>query len=361
MNNTIPLFDPSLFNITTGTHQNQNIIWIRFPYDLQLIQIVKTIPKARWSQSNKAWYLPDLPANRILCGLPERFYGKEVLSKIELINQAELKKLEDILILKSYSSNTIKTYTIEFAQLLYAIKKFPVFQLNKEKLQSYFLYCAKELKLSENQLHSRMNAIKFYFETVLHQDKMFFDIPRPKKALSLPKSLHSLEIKKIFAVTDNIKHRLILQLCYGMGLRVSEIVSIRIEDVDSLSMRVFILRGKGKKDRYVNLPQSTLDDLRIYYKQYKPKLFLFEGQNGEQYSKRSVQLIFKNAMKKAGIKKSIGVHGLRHSYASHLLQYGTDISLIQKLLGHNDIKTTLIYTNISDTSVKNVASPLDRM
>jgi len=287
--------------------------------------------------------------------------GKEVVAKISTVNMPEFERFQDRLRLKSYSPNTLRTYSIEFAQLLYLLKDYPVKDLSPEKLQSYFLYCTKALKLSENGIHSRMNAIKFYFEQVLHREKMFFDIPRPKKPLLLPKSLNTVEVKKLFEVTDNIKHRLILQLCYGMGLRVSEIVHLKIEDIDSVSMRVLIQCGKGKKDRYVNLPQSVLEDLRNYYMVFRPKQFLFEGQSGGQYTIRSAQLVFGTAMKKAGIQKTIGIHGLRHSYATHLLEYGTDISFIQKLLGHNDIKTTLRYTHITSPAIQGIKSPLDRL
>jgi len=189
----------------------------------------------------------------------------------------EFQKYQNILTLKGYSINTVCTYSIEFAQLLYVLKTFPVQNLTAEKLQSYFLYCHKELHLSENQIHSRINAVKFYFEKVLHREKMFFDIPRPKRPLLLPKSLNADEVKKLFAVTGNNKHRLILQLCYGMGLRVSEIVNLKIADIDSRDMKVAIRRGKGKKDRYVNLPHSVPDDLRKYYEQYYQKNYLFEG------------------------------------------------------------------------------------
>ena len=190
---------------------------------------------------------------------------------------------------------------------------------------------------------------------------MFFDIPRPKKPQLLPKFLNTEEIKKIFKVTENSKHKLILKLSYGMGLRVSEIVNLKIEDIDSVSKKVRIEKAKGKKDRYVNLPDSILTELRQYYKENRPKKYLFEGQYQEQYSIRSAQNVFRNAMQKAGIHKKIGIHGLRHSYATHLLEFGTDISLIQKLLGHNDIKTTLVYTNVSQKSISNVVSPLDRI
>lgn len=222
------------------------------------------------------------------------------------------------------------------------------------------MYCINN-GISENYLHSRINAIKFYFEKVLHRPKIFIDIPRPKKPQLLPKALNTNEIQKIIEVTENIKHRLIIQLAYGMGLRVSEIVAIKIEDIDSKTMKVFIKRAKGKKDRVVNLPESVLEELRLYYKEYRPEIFLFEGQFGNALSIRAAQSVFRNAMKKAGIRKTIGIHSLRHSYATHLLEYGTDISLIQKLLGHNNIKTTLNYTHIAERTIASVKSPLDRI
>lgn len=359
--NTKVGFNPDLFKITLGTHRNKNVIWIKFDYDKSLKSMLQQATKAYWSASQKSWYITDNRHNRGICGIKQNNVGKEVLSKIATINLPEFQKHQNILTLKGLSPNTVRTYSIEFAQLLYVLKDFPVQNLSPEKLQSYFLYCAKELKLSENQIHSRMNAIKFYFEKVLHREKMFFDIPRPKKPLLLPKSLNFKEVKKLFDVTDNRKHKLILQLCYGMGLRVSEIVNLKIEDIDSTVMKVRVHCGKGKKDRYVNLPHSVLQELRSYYRAYLPKVFLFEGQYGGQYSVRSAQLVFKNAMKKAKINKNIGIHGLRHSYATYLLEFGTDITLIQKLLGHNDIRTTQIYTQASDTTLAKVVSPLDHM
>ena len=149
--------------------------------------------------------------------------------------------------LKSYSPNTIRTYTNEFVQLLKILNKHPVDELSTEKLKSYFLYCIDKLKLSENLIHSRINAIKFYFEQVLHQEKMFFEIPRPKKPSLLPKAISTRDIKKMLSVVENKKHKLLLKMCYGMGLRVSELVNIKINDIDSGSMRVLVSRGKGKK------------------------------------------------------------------------------------------------------------------
>lgn len=354
-------FDPDKFEITAGTHRGKNVIWLKFDYDITLIQMLKEHTKARWSKTRKSWYILDNTFNRKLCKLTQEIVGKQVLAKISDQNLAEFQKYQNRLKLKAYAPGTIRTYSLEFAQLLYVLKDYPVQDLSSERLQSYFLYCTKELHLSENQIHSRINAIKFYYEQVLHRKKMFFDIPRPKKPKNLPRYLNMEEIQQLFAVTDNLKHRLILMLCYGMGLRVSEIINLKIEDIDTTAMKVLIQRGKGKKDRYVNLPVAVLADLHRYYKFYEPKTYLFEGQYGGQYTIRSAQLVFKNAMKKAGVHKNVGIHGLRHSYATHLLELGTDISLIQKLLGHHNVKTTQIYTHVSQKCLTSVKSPLDRM
>lgn len=352
-------FNPDCFKINLGTHRGKNVIWLEFPYNMALVASLKSQTTAHWSQSRKAWYLADNRFNRNLCRIEQNIVGKDVLTRISPVNLVEFQAFQKILTMKGYAPNTIRTYSIEFAQLLYVLKETLVKNLDPDRLQSYFYYCSYHLRLSESVIHSRMNAVKFYFEQVLHREKMFFDIPRPKKPLALPKSLNIDEVKRLFSVVENSKHRLILKLCYGLGLRVSEIVNLKISNIDSHRMKVLIQRGKGKKDRYVNLPESVLEELRAYYKEYLPKLYLFEGQYGGAYSARSAQLVFKKAMDKAGIRKKIGIHGLRHSYATHLLELGTDVSLIQKLLGHNNIKTTLIYAQVADKSLSRVKSPLD--
>ena len=210
-------------------------------------------------------------------------------------------------------------------------------------------------------MHSRINAVKFYFEQVLKREKFFFEILRPKKPSILPKVINAQDIKKLFDVTTNLKHNTMLKLCYGMGLRVSEIVNLKITDTDSKNMQVFIERAKGKKDRYANLPLSILEQLRLYFKEYRPKKYLFEGQYGDKYSVRSAKQVFKDALTKAKINKDVGIHGLRHSFATHLLEAGTDVTFIQQLLGHNDLKTTLRYTHVSTKNLKNIKSPLDSM
>jgi integrase/recombinase XerD len=316
----------------------------------------------KWSQSNKAWYVADNKHFRSLFKLdPKPLVGKEVLAQIHEVNQPALNKLIETLQLKTYSISTINTYRNEFAQLLYILKGKNVDELDPPRLRSYFLYCVNELKLSENTLHSRINAIKFYFEIVLKREKFFFEIPRPKKPSQLPKVISIKDIKKLFEVTTNLKHNTMLKLCYGMGLRVSEIINLKITDIDSERMQAFIERAKGKKDRYVNLPESILTQIRAYYIEYKPKVYLFEGQYDGAYSIRSAQEVFSDALKKAKINKTVGIHGLRHSFATHLMENGTDVMFIQKLLGHSDIKTTLRYVHVSKKDIKNIKSPLDSM
>ena len=203
----------------------------------------------------------------------------------------------------------------------------------------------------------------FYRTTMLILLSKIFnmDVPRPKKHKKLPKVIHLQDIKRLFEATKNNKYNTMLNLIYGMGLRVSEVINLRIVDIDSKSMQVFLERAKGKKDRYVNLPVSILEQLRAYFLEYKPKEFLFEGQYGGKYSIRSAQQVFKSSMEKAGINKQVGIHSLRHSFATHLLENGTDIRFIQEILGHNDIKTTLLYTNVSEKSIRKIKSPLDNL
>jgi len=343
------------------THKGQKRIAISFEKKQELIERFKKLGGARWSATLKVWHLPDTEAYRKRFKVEVPLISKETLLKIDVVNQPAMQRLIETLQLKGYSENTIKTYRNEFAQMLYLLKNKSVDSLNVEKIRGYFLYCINERKMSENQLHSRFNAVKFYFEQVLKLEKVFVEIPRPKKPSKLPKVINAQDIRKMFEVTQNQKHNLILKLCYGMGLRVSEIVNLKIKNIDSKNMQVLVERAKGKKDRYVNLPESVLEHLRTYYKEYKPKEYLFEGQYGGRYSLRSAQNVFKNALKRANINKQVGIHSLRHSFATHLLENGTDISYIQKLLGHNDIKTTLIYTEVGKKDLKRVRSPLDNL
>ena len=343
-------------------HNQRNILMVQFDYNKELVNRFRELPGARWSKTLKSWYLPDTSTYRIRFGVDQKSaIGNAVIQQRDEVNKPAVKKMEELLILKNYSPSTCKTYLTEFAQLLYVLKKMPVETMGYDRLRKYFAWCITTNKISANQLHSRINAVKFYFENILKMDRFTYEIPRPKKPLLLPKVLGEDAVVRLLAAAENTKHKLLLSLCYGMGLRVSEVCALKIVDIDSDRMQVNIVAAKGKKDRYVNLPYSLLEDLRIYYKSYRPSIFLFEGQFGDCYSIRSAQQVFKNCLQKAEINKSMGIHGLRHSFATHLMENGTDISIIQKMLGHNDIKTTLIYTHVSKKSIAKVESPLDKI
>jgi site-specific recombinase XerD len=197
---------------------------------------------------------------------------------------------------------------------------------------------------------------------VLRREKFFWEIPRPKKPFLLPKLLNEAELAKLFNALANKKHKAMLFTAYSSGLRVSEIVNLKITDIDSKRMQILVQQAKGKKDRYVNLSPILLDILRKYIQEYKPRprIYLFESeQTLTSYPTRTVQQIFSNAKLKAGIRKEVGIHSLRHSLATHLLDKGTDIRYIKDLLGHFNIKTTERYLHVSKKQLVNIISPFD--
>lgn len=276
-------------------------------------------------------------------------------------NIEALCKFQQILLLKGYSKSTLKTYKGEFHLLLRIAGMKPVVALSKDQLHSYLLWLLLKKQYKEAQMHSAINAIKFYYEKVLGQPQLVFNMPRPKKQIQLPKVHDESNIEKMIKSTGNCKHRAMLMLAYSTGMRLSEITNVKLTDIDSGRMVIRIVQAKGKKDRQVSLSPVLLQQLRLYYTQYKPMVFLFEGSAGEQYSNRSVQQVFKQAKERAGIKNAGGIHTLRHSYATHLLENGTDIRIIQELLGHTRIDTTLRYTHVSKAQLQKIVSPLDRL
>ena len=284
---------------------------------------------------------------------------------IQPVNMHIIPAMRQQLILKAYSPSTIKTYLNEMSQLLQTIGKTSADSLTPELLKRYFVYCFTTLKLTENTLHSRINALKFYYEQVLGREKFFWEIPRPKKPDQLPKVLGEKEIGRMFNAISNIKHKAILFTAYSAGLRVSEVVGLKIKDVDSERMQLFIEKAKGKKDRYVGLRILLLDVLRAYLKTCTalPKKYVFENplKHGEAYSARSAQQIFQNAKEKAMINKEVGIHSLRHSFATHLLEKGIDIRYIKDLLGHLSIKTTEKYLHVRKETLINIPNVLDEL
>jgi len=232
--------------------------------------------------------------------------------------------------------------------------------LTTQRIKDYLQYCHTTLGLTENTIHSRMNALKFYYEQVLHREKFFWEIPRPKKHIQLPKVISEEKIIGGIMALDNLKHKTLLLLAYSGGLRVSEAVRVRTTNINRDRMQVFVEKSKGKKDRMVPLALTLLPVLDLYLEQYKPKEWLFENHNGTyHYSNRSAQTVFKLAYQQLGLPPNLSFHSLRHSFATHLLENGIDISYIQSLLGHNDIKTTLRYTHVSKKELGKIENPLD--
>ncbi|HUS02333.1 MAG TPA: site-specific integrase [Chitinophagaceae bacterium] len=262
--------------------------------------------------------------------------------------------------LKSYSSSTIKVYKQSLNAFIDFFEDKEPGTISKREIEEYLLHL-RNRKQSETAIHSAVNAIKFYYEQVLKKPKEIYELQRPKKPIKNVTVFSENEVTKIINAISNIKHKAMLMIGYAAGLRISEIINLKIKDIDSERMMLHIRNAKGKKDREVVLSETLLIVLRIYYKEYKPKQFLFEGQSGGAYTARSLNRIMQDAKQKAGVKKEGSIHAFRHSFATHLLEGGTDISIIQTLLGHNDIKTTLRYTHVSKASLQKVVSPLDKI
>ncbi len=400
-------------------HRNQECIGIYFDNYGTINTLIRKQANAKWSQSNKCWYVPlskenynklffalkgkaeiehsalhkyladkknkttatnksfstakAVPATKTATTIVAKpvainsaLIKKQVTiyksGKIQAINAHVIPAMEQHLKLKAYSPSTIKTYLGEMTQLLTILNTIPADELTPEHLKRYLVHCYEKIKLTENTLHSRINAMKFYYEQVLGREKFFWEIPRPKKQFILPKVLGEDELAKLFNSLGNLKHKAMLFTAYSAGLRVSEVAALKIKNIDSGRMQILIENAKGKKDRYVSLSPVLLDILRSYIKNYKPKPieYLFESeQTGTGYPSRTIQRVFQMAKEKAGISKSVGIHSLRHSFATHLLEKGTDIRYIKDLLGHFSIKTTERYLHVTKEKLVNIISPLD--
>ncbi|MEO5648099.1 MAG: tyrosine-type recombinase/integrase, partial [Chitinophagaceae bacterium] len=355
---------------------------IYFPGSAAIEIVVRKLKAIKWCTQRRCWYLLLTKENYVCAKNALNAFGsidnhalKEYLEKrnaitrikehgqgersllpsrvnkrlletyaISKINMEHLSRTMETLALKAYSESTISQYRYELLFIMRLLIEVPLDILTEEQMRSYILWLIKEKKASEARLHSAINALKFFFEKVLLREKFFINIPRPKKPMTLPAVHAASQVKTMINVMKNKKHQCMLMLAYAGGLRVSEIVSLKITDINSERMIIHIKNAKGKKDRIVPLSEILLQRLREYFKQDLPKVYLFEGSGGEMYSTRSCQRIFQEAKEKAGIHYKAGIHSLRHSFATHLLEQGTDIRIIQDLLGHNSLKTTQRYT-----------------
>lgn len=261
--------------------------------------------------------------------------------------------------LRGLSPKTKEQYLAHVEKFSKYFNKSPE-QMGEPEIKQYLHFLLVEAGKSRSYNAQAYSAIKFLYETTLKKDWDKLKIPSSKKVKKLPVVLSQEEVRRIFNVVGNLKHRAILMTIYGSGLRVSEAVNLKPEDIDSGRMQLRIRDGKGKKDRYTLLSQTNLNILREYWKRYHPSGFLFSGAQPDQaLTTRTVQRVFEIAVKKAGIKKDVSVHTLRHSFATHMLESGVDVYHIQRLLGHSSVKTTTVYLHIAQQDAVKLSSPLE--
>ncbi|GMQ60244.1 site-specific integrase [Vallitalea sediminicola] len=273
-------------------------------------------------------------------------------------NDNIIRKYTQELTIQGYSSKTEKCYISHIKRFIDYIKK-DIIEITETDVKMYLSYLM-EKECSHSYVNQTISSIKFLNEHVLHKLKLTVYVERPKKERKLPNVLSKKEVKSILASLQNNKHKTLLALIYSSGLRVGEVVKLKINDIDSQRMLIKIEQGKGNKDRYVMLSESILLQLRKYYKEYRPNKWLFEGADKDKHiTERTVQRIFKNACEKGCVMKKVSVHSLRHSFATHLLESGTDIRYIQELLGHSSSKTTEIYTHVTNKNIMSIKSTLD--
>lgn len=365
-------------NISEGPIEGKERLKLYFDYDREVIELIKTIPGARWHPGERCWHVSVLAGgverlNRLFEGkllfeiddkTGGREYGKtagredcKTVGREELVPEEFIKTLT----LKKYAKNTIRTYKSMMQEFLVYYKDLDPEKITEEQIREYLLYLIEQRDVSISYQNQSINAIKFYYEQVLGRPVQTYYIQRPKKERTLPNVLSEEEVLSIIKCAENLKHRAMLSLIYSSGLRLGEMINLKLHDIDSKRMLIIVKQGKGKKDRVTLLSVKILHLLREYFKKYKPRDYLFEGQFGEQYSSTSVQKVFRMAKQKAGIRKKATVHTLRHSFATHLLERGTDLRYIQSLLGHQSAKTTEIYTHITKRGLDKITSPLDNL
>ena len=360
---------------------NTKMIGIKFDSDKVIHALIKSLSNPKWSDQYKMVYLPNtkqnlndifnvfkgviwINYNRFLNNKPINkdnetldiswFRKRKITPYYKYCPEEYLLKLE----LKRYSNNTVRIYVPFFEMFINFYNDRELNTLDESDIRAFLQHLIQR-KMSNSYINQVINAIKFYYEVVLGMPNRFYDIERPRKEYKLPKVVSKEEILSIINSTNNIKHRCVVELLYGSGLRKSELLNLKINDIDSKRMLVRVQNSKGNKDRLTLLSRNALNDLRIYFKEYRPKDYLFEGQKGGKYSGESVLRIVKLATEKARIPESVTPHVLRHSFATHLLESGVDLRQIQVLLGHSSTKTTEIYTHVATNTFKTIKNPLD--
>lgn len=336
-------------------HRGLARISVSFVKDERLLGLIRKFDGAQWSQTLKVWHVPDTEENRQIFGLPLITYPKPNEE-----GQRALENYKRWLRSKRYSESTVATYFDASKSLLTFFNEKSVSEISNEDIVSYNNDFILKRNLSASYQNQVVSAIKLFFTTVQDRQIEIESIHRPKREKPLPNVLSKAEVKTILEAHSNIKHKMMLSMIYSCGLRCGELLALKPIHIDSKRNIILLKNSKGKKDRLVPLSPKILSMLRDYYKVYKPTEYLFEGYNkGNPYDARSLQVVLKRALNKTDINKPVTLHWLRHSYATHLLESGTDLRYIQELLGHASSKTTEIYTHVSTNSIQQIKSPFD--
>jgi integrase/recombinase XerD len=378
------------YEIKLIEHKGEKRIELRFKFDPKLANEVRTFSGAKWSYTRKSWHVPDTPENRIKLNLGLQETSTQIslsepnVKNVIVENEIGITEPLDIdlpilkptvlsadiiakqakykywLQAKRYSPSTIKTYTQALESFLRFTAGKPLMDITNDDIIVYNNEFILKKKLSVSYQNQVINAIKLFFRKIENTNIETEKIERPKRPKALPNVLSKEEVKEILTAQENLKHRVMLSLIYSCGLRRGELLKLKPGDIDSKRNLIIIRQGKGAKDRIVPLSLKIIEMLREYYKYYKPTIWLFEGQKkGESYSEKSIESVLKQAVAKTKIKKPVSLHWLRHSYATHLLEAGTDLRYIQEILGHKSSRTTEIYTHVSTKSLQNIKSPFD--
>ena len=362
-----PLLLPTI-NMSTGLHRNNSVFFLHFYFNDLIIEKLKSI-SASWSQTKKCWCLKNSEENLALILELFKDVTKVDVSKIPKktrfkrdLTTAEKKILNNFYLFlkgKRYSQSTIQTYTVFVADFINFHTKTPLEELTNRDVELFIETVFIERNYSVSSQRQFISALKIF--TVFYPQIKInnLSLERPKKSRTLPSVLSQEEVLRIIQYTQNIKHRAILTLLYSCGLRIGELINLKLADFHVERKQLIVKKGKGRKDRYVSLADSFLPLLSNYYHSYKPTIYFVEGQNGGKYSAESIRSFLRKSCKKAGIRKLVTPHTLRHSYATHLLENGVDLRYIQTLLGHSKPETTMIYTHVQRKDLMEIQNPLD--
>ena len=334
-------------------------------YDKDIINSIKQINGRRWSTSDKFWHIPY--KDNYLDLLNKQFEGD--INFVIVDNKNSNKNIDvnlpteyiETLKLKNYSKPTIKTYRQHIIRFLKYYSYIDPKGISNEQIREFILFLVKEKHYSTSSQNQAINAIKLYYKEVLKKEIEDFYLPRPKREKRLPKVLSESEVSNILKCIENVRDKCMIFLIYSAGLTPSEVTFIKVKDVDSEKMRIFISSAKGDKDRNVILSKKLLKLLREYYKKYKPEKWLFESYPGKQYSKRKLQKSFQIAVQKSKITKPATLTILKNSFAVHLIEKGVDVRFVQQMLGHKHSKTTMKYLKVSKRDLSVIQSPLDNL